>query len=57
MVVKGKVRNLRTGKCWELSWGGGRDKITPAHIEKKEMQHLHDAEDAWFMDNEIWRTN
>ena len=34
MVVKAKVRNLRTGSNVELSWGGG-DKITPAHIEKK----------------------
>ena len=32
MVVKAKVRNLRTGSNVELSWGGG-DKITPAHIE------------------------
>ena len=31
MVVKAKVRNLRTGANVELSWGGG-DKITPAHL-------------------------
>ena len=42
MVVKAKVRNLRTGANVELSWGGG-DKITPAHIEKKEMQYLYQA--------------
>ena len=54
MVVKAKVRNLRTGANVELSWGGG-DKITPAHIEKKEMQYLYDAEDALvFMDNETY---
>ena len=54
MVVKAKVRNLRTGSNVELSWGGG-DKITPAHIEKKEMQYLYDTDDALvFMDNETY---
>lgn len=54
MVVKAKVRNLRTGANVELSWGGG-DKITPAHIEKKAMQYLYDADDALvFMDNETY---
>ena len=41
MVVKAKVRNLRTGANVELSWGGG-DKIQPAHIDKKEMQYLYE---------------
>lgn len=33
MVVKAKVRNLRSGSNIELSWGGG-EKVTPAEIEK-----------------------
>jgi len=54
MVVKAKVRNLRTGANVELSWGGG-DKIQPARIDKKEMQYLYDSEDALvFMDNETY---
>lgn len=54
MVVKAKVRNLRTGANVELSFGGG-DKIAPAHIEKKEMQYLYDSEDALvFMDSETY---
>lgn len=54
MVVKAKVRNLRTGSNVELSWGGG-DKIQPAQIDKKEMQYLYDTDDALvFMDNETY---
>lgn len=54
MVVKAKVRNLRSGANVELSWGGG-DKIQPAHIDKKEMQYLYDADDVLvFMDNETY---
>lgn len=54
MVVKAKVRNLRTGANVEVSFGGG-DKIAPAHIDKKEMQYLYDADDALvFMDNETY---
>ena len=54
MVVKAKVRNLRTGSNVELSWGGG-EKVEPAHIEKKEMQYLYDTEDAMvFMDNQTY---
>lgn len=54
MVVKAKVRNLRSGANVELSFGGG-DKIAPAHIDKKEMQYLYDADDALvFMDNETY---
>lgn len=54
MVVKAKVRNLRTGANVELSFGGG-DKIMPAHIDKKEMQYLYDADDVLvFMDNETY---
>lgn len=54
MVVKAKVRNLRTGSNVELSWGGG-DKVAPAEIEKREMQYLYDTDDALvFMDNETY---
>lgn len=54
MVVKAKVRNLRTGSNVELSWGGG-EKVEPAVIDKREMQYLYDTEDATvFMDNETY---
>ena len=54
MVVKAKVRNLRTGSNVELSWGGG-EKVQPAEIEKCEMQYLYDTEDSLvFMDNETY---
>ncbi len=54
MVVKVKVRNLRTGANVELSFGAG-DKVEKAHIEKKEMQYLYDAGDGlMFMDNETY---
>ena len=54
MVVKAKVRNLRTGANVELSWGGG-DKVTPALIDKREMQYLYDTDEALvFMDNETY---
>ncbi|MFV0382170.1 MAG: elongation factor P [Breznakia sp.] len=54
MVVKAKVRNLRTGSNVELSFGSG-DKIKPAHIDKKAMQYLYDAgEGLMFMDNDTY---
>ncbi|MEG1463226.1 MAG: elongation factor P, partial [Anaerorhabdus sp.] len=50
MIVKLKVRNLRTGVINEVSFTGG-DKVEQAHIEKKEMQYLYDSGDALvFMD-------
>lgn len=50
MVVKAKVRNLRTGSNVELSWGGG-EKVEPAMIDKKAMEYLYDTDDALvFMD-------
>lgn len=50
MIVKAKVKNLRSGAIVELSFTGG-DKVEPAHIEKKEMQYLYDSGDALvFMD-------
>lgn len=54
MVVKAKVRNLRTGSNIELSWGGG-EKVTPALVEKRAMQYLYDSGDSFvFMDNETY---
>lgn len=54
MVVKVKVRNLRTGANVELSFGAG-DKIEKAHIDKKEMQYLYSTEGTfYFMDNETY---
>lgn len=54
MVVKVKVRNLRTGANVELSFGAG-DKVKKAHIDKKEMQYLYDAgEGLMFMDTETY---
>lgn len=42
MVIKVKVKNLRTGTYIELSYTGG-DKVEPAMIEKKNMQYLYDS--------------
>ena len=52
MIVKVKVKNLRTGVINEISFTGG-DKVEQAHIDKREMQYLYDTDDALvFMDNE-----
>lgn len=54
MVVKVKVRNLRSGGHLELSFGSG-DKIMPAHIDKRSMQYLYDdGESLIFMDSETY---
>lgn len=54
MIIKAKVKNLRTGSTVELSYTGG-DKVEPAHIDKKEMQYLYDAGDALvFMDTSTY---
>lgn len=54
MIVKVKVKNLRTGVINEVSFTGG-DKVEPAMIEKKKMQYLYDDTDALvFMDNETY---
>lgn len=54
MIVKLKVRNLRTGVINEVSFTGG-DKVEQAHIEKKEMQYLYDSGDALvFMDTSTY---
>ena len=52
MIIKAKVKNMRTGSVVELSFIGG-DKIKLAHIDKREMQYLYDAGEAIvFMDEE-----
>jgi len=45
MIIKSKVKNLRTGVINELTFTGG-DKVEPAHIDKNEMQYLYDSGDA-----------
>lgn len=54
MIVKAKVKNLRTGVINEISFTGG-DKVEPAHIDRKVMQYLYDdGESLVFMDNETY---
>ncbi len=54
MIVKVKVKNLRTGVINEISFTGG-DKVEQAHIDKKEMQYLYDDGDNFvFMDNDTY---
>ena len=54
MIVKVKVKNLRTGVINELAFTGG-DKVEQAHIDKKEMQYLYDSGEALvFMDNSTY---
>ena len=51
MVIKVKVKNLRSGVIKDLTFTGG-DKVEPAHIDKKEMQYLYeDGTMCYFMDN------
>lgn len=54
MIIKVKVKNLRSGVINEISFTGG-DKVEPAHIDKKEMQYLYDdGENLVFMDNDTY---
>lgn len=54
MIVKVKVRNMRTNSITELTYTGG-DKVETAHIEKVEMQYLYDSGDALvFMDTSTY---
>ena len=54
MVVKTKVRNLRTGTNLELRFNDS-DKVEAAMIEKREMQYLYDdGSSLVFMDNETY---
>lgn len=54
MIVKVKVKNLRTGVIKEISFTGG-DKVEQAHIDKKEMEYLYDdGTSLVFMDTETY---
>ncbi len=54
MIIKAKVKNLRSGVINEITFTGG-DKVEPSHIEKKVMQYLYDdGESLVFMDNETY---
>ena len=54
MIIKVKVRNMRTGSITELTFTGG-DKVNPAHIDKVEMEYLYDAGEALvFMDTSTY---
>lgn len=54
MIVKIKVKNLRTGVINEISFTGG-DKVEQAMVEKKKMQYLYDSgDDLVFMDNNTY---
>lgn len=50
MIIKIKVKNLRTGVINEISFTGG-DKVEPANIDRREMEYLYDdGENLVFMD-------
>lgn len=54
MVIKVKVKNLRSGVIKDLVFTGG-DKVETAHIDKREMQYLYDdGTMCYFMDNETY---
>ncbi|MBE6110019.1 MAG: elongation factor P [Erysipelotrichaceae bacterium] len=54
MIIKVKVKNLRTGVINEISFTGG-DKVEQAHVERKTMQYLYDdGTSLVFMDNETY---
>lgn len=54
MIIKVKVKNLRSGVINEISFTGG-DKVEQAHIDRKTMQYLYDDGEALvFMDNETY---
>ncbi|MBR4444299.1 MAG: elongation factor P [Solobacterium sp.] len=54
MIIKVKVKNLRSGVINEISFTGG-DKVETAHVERKVMQYLYDdGTSLVFMDNETY---
>lgn len=54
MVIKVKVKNLRTGSNTELSYTAG-DKVEGIFLEKKSMLYLYDEGDMIvFMDNDTY---
>jgi elongation factor P len=54
MIVKVKVKNLRSGTINEVSFTGG-DKVDSIHIEKQPMEYLYDdGRDLVFMNTESY---
>ena len=54
MIVKAKVKNLRTGVINEISFTGG-DKVEDVHVDRRVMQYLYDdGTSLVFMDNETY---
>jgi elongation factor P len=50
LLVKGKLKNLRSGQGLSKTWRGG-DVVTPAEVEQRPAQFLYkDREDFVFMD-------
>jgi elongation factor P len=50
MLVKGKLKNLRTGQSLSKSWRGG-ETVTQADVETRNAQFLYrQGEDFYFMD-------
>jgi elongation factor P len=50
MIVKAKLRNLRTGQGLSRSWRGG-EMVSTANVETRGVQYLYGREDAFvFMD-------
>ena len=50
MIVKAKLRNLRTGQGLSKSWRGG-EVVSTANVETRAVQYLYGREDAFaFMD-------
>ena len=54
MIIKVKVKNLRSGVIKELNYTGG-DKVEDVRVERKEMQYLYDdGMNLVFMDNNTY---
>ena len=54
MVIKVKVKNLRSGATTELSYTAG-DKVEVVFLDKRSMLYLYDEDDMIvFMDNETY---
>ena len=50
MIVKAKLRNLRTGQGLSKSWRGG-EMVSTANVETRGVQYLYGRDDAFvFMD-------
>lgn len=52
--VRAKLKNVETGGVQERTFRAG-EKVSRAHVERKEMQYLYDAGDFYtFMDTETY---